>query len=142
MDTGIVATENISGKDHTFKVINRGQMRQLANVLHQQRVEQAPSLVTTLTTKGLKPEQYPMVLSELTREPSYPEVIRWLYTISGTTHALALSADVDVDEVESWPERDEHQDIALKACGMDIGEVVASGDIPKSQTSTETTETT
>ena len=93
--------------------------------------------IEALTNAGIKPDQLPSVIQELTKAPSYSAIIRWAFTSEGAMAIIEIASGVDFSEST---DHDTLTYLALDLMGIEYGteEVGSSGSIPFSQTLEET----
>lgn len=127
----------VGDREVTFNRLTMGDMAALGEKLHKlQQAESAGSLKTLLAA-GVKQDQLPMIVRELERRPSYPEVRRWAFTTDGALAVLVRSTGKSDEEVRGWADSMDAYELALELIGIAAERTEGSGEIPLSESGTQ-----
>lgn len=136
------ATETINGKSYNWRKLTMRDMQALAAKLAAIKRKSVQENLKSLRGIGIGEDKLPMCVQELSREPSQPEVTRWLYTVDGIVEVSAVATGVPVTEIADWPNDMRYTELALEAAGLIVrGGVEAPSEIPLSVGFTEATVT-
>lgn len=96
-------TRTFGGGPVAFRKLTMGDLCRLSAVLHERNKSMlATRLASLYKASGIEEDKLPIVVAELSREPSLGETWRWLYTPEGIRQAGAVIAGVAVAEVDAW----------------------------------------
>lgn len=130
--------KTIDGKVYSFKRLTMRDIGSLATAKQQIDVNNLHVSISALTDAGVKPDQLPSVIQELTKSPSYADLMRWAFTPEGALAVVTLANDS-----ADWSKCIDHNAIeflALDLMGIDYKrkKVESGGSIPFSKTLQET----
>lgn len=75
----------------TLRKMTMGDAVALSEKLRERNDALLPKRLAALhSASGIEPDQLPMVVAELTREPTMGETVRWCYTPAGSRAAIIL----------------------------------------------------
>lgn len=94
----------IDGIEVEFRRMTMGDMVTLSDKLRERNQTLLTSRLAALhAAAGVEGDQLPMVVAELSREPTIPETIRWCYTPAGSRAACVILTGKSEAEVGAWP---------------------------------------
>lgn len=137
-----LTTKDVGGKPVTFRKLTMGDMCRLSESLHaRNQTLLAKRLSALYAASGIEESKLPLVVAELTREPSLAETWRWLYTPAGIAHAAAVMAGVTPEEVDTWREVLDLAEVVQAGLGDSGTREVGGGQLPLSKASGATAAT-
>lgn len=114
--TGQDIIKNIGGRAVKARRLTMAQMGELASRKQQTDANNIHVQTQALVDAGVKPDQLPAVIRELTRAPSYAETLKWVLTTEGAIAALE-TAGVDLDGIDE--NHEEAHYLALDCVGIE-----------------------
>ncbi len=128
-------TLTINGKEVTFRKLTMGDLCALSAVLHTRNTALLTQRLSALyNASGIEDGKLPIIAAELSREPSFSETWRWLFTLEGMRQALARIANTTPQDVDLWEDALDRGEIVSDALGVRRGKA-AGGERPLSQAS-------
>ena len=94
----------IEGQEVEFRKLTRRDIHALAVKIREMKRQEAQLHLAALLKAGVTQDQLPLIVMDLTRDPSEPEIIRWIHTPTGITAVLSVISGVSESVIETGAE--------------------------------------